>query len=332
MTEVENRPIAYINKDGRPTYRMSAAGVCPIALGAARLGYKPLNAPDFLMRAAREGKRHEPWVIEDLKSEGWEITDRQKEVVIRKPALVLEGHIDGKAQKNGEQRLLEIKTMSKARFESFVRYGLKTEEFYTYAAQITVYHNAVKLPILYVVKCRDNGEIKILPLNGPPLDFDEIYKKFIRIERYARKGQLPNMDGCKRGSFEEFICQYKHICPVVAEEKVEGKVDKLPDALAVYADVYRQGKALEEEGKTLMNEAREKFKEEMTELGINKASQFGLSISRYDGERKSVAVKNLEKALNKHVKDKKIIDKVLKDAITVSKFPNTIRIQDLLQS
>lgn len=202
------------------TYRISSLGYCPRVLSATALEYEPLPESEFLKLAAREGTRHEQWVVEDLESEGWQVTDRQKEVKLSFPAFELVGHIDGVASRNGDKRLLEIKSMSRFRYAAFASSGFA--RFRDYAVQITTYHQAVNLPILYVVKNRDSGKRLDLDMGTPPLSFDEIYDGVVKTEIYVRKKQL-----CPAIRIEDFTCRtcrFRYLCE--PEEKVPVQIDK----------------------------------------------------------------------------------------------------------
>jgi len=227
-------------------YRMSQLGQCPRALSAFRLGYEPLPEPGFLQLAAREGSRHEVWVISDLQEEGWQITDRQKEIALDFPALKLVGHIDGIARKDGQERLLEIKSLGRFRFGSFASSGFA--RFHDYAVQITAYHQAVGLPILYVVKDRDSGKRVNLELDRPPLDWEEVYEAVLNVEIAVRKKQL-----CPAQMTDDFtcrICRYRYLC-----QEEEKKPVSLPADVLRAAGLRRRAMELETEAKELRAEA-----------------------------------------------------------------------------
>jgi hypothetical protein len=229
-------------------YRISSLGHCPRALSAARLGYEPLPEPRFLQVAAREGKRHEEWVIEDLQTEGWEISDRQKEVKLQYPAFELVGHIDGIARRNGDKYLLEIKSMSRFRFASFNSAGFS--RFRDYAFQVTAYQKAVELPVLYVVKNRDSGQ-RLEPdlvLEKSPLDFEEVYEAVLSVELAVRKKQL-----CQAQVTDDFTCRtcrFRYLC----QEEQKTPVPVSTEIIRA-AGLRRRALELESEAKELRAEA-----------------------------------------------------------------------------
>jgi len=235
------------------TYRISSLGQCPRVLSAVALGYEAMPEPEFLKLAAREGERHEQWVVEDLQSEGWQIGDRQKEVRLSFPAFELVGHIDGIASRNGDKRLLEVKSMSRFRFGSFASSGFA--RFQDYAVQVTTYHHAIStlspygpLPIFYVVKDRDSGKRLDLELEKPPLSWKEIYDSIMRTEIYVRKGQL-----CPATRTDDFtcrICRFRYLCE--PEEKIPVQIDR---SVLQAAQLRRRAMELEVEAKELRAEA-----------------------------------------------------------------------------
>ena len=156
----DDRSIAYV--EGKNViYRASGSGTCLTALVAARLGYQPERsqfAQTTLMNAAKEGNLHEDAIVEELKSTyGYRVWGSQDPVEIKViPHVYLRGHIDGFCIPKGARndRLLEIKTMSKNRFAKWKRLGsirnkLLSDEFMSYAYQISVYMEATKLPCIY---------------------------------------------------------------------------------------------------------------------------------------------------------------------------------------
>ena len=99
----------------KPTYRMSECGGCPRAMAASRLGYDPTPDSPASLRMMREGKRHESWIVQDLKEMGYTIetagvcqkcleeTSEEKEgihVEFETPLVRMVGHLDGVDRRN----------------------------------------------------------------------------------------------------------------------------------------------------------------------------------------------------------------------------------------
>lgn len=290
----DSRPIAYLDA-GRPVYRASACGGCLRSLVASRLGFTPVEAPEFMSRAAVEGSRHEPWVIEDLRNLGWEVDSRQEEVEVEAPAFVIRGHIDGTAAKVGERRVLEVKTMSGRRYSDYLRHGLA--KFPRYSAQVAVYHHAKGLPILYAVKNRDSGALDVRALPEPPVEFEEVRRRLLLAEVHARKGALPSCD-YEPKSFERRICPFSYLCDggdSKEEAAVEGRVldwDRL--SLREWAKRYLDAKAQEDAASALKDKAREEIANRLTAAGVPKASVDGYSVSLSTRTRKWIDTARLE--------------------------------------
>ena len=241
--------------ENKPVYRMSSCGDCARALSAERLGYPSEPAPDWLERAANEGKKHEEWIVEELRKHDV-VFHRQRKVTLDFPLFTLVGHIDGKIQDRDLQRqeqLLEIKSMSQYEFDRWMKEGWSG--FQSYAAQITCYMKGTGLSkVLYLIKNRSSGYIDKATLTEPPANFDEIIAKLENVENAVRMGllveaeYLPDSLQCRR-------CFYKAHClstPV--------KFEAVPESVLLQAsENWRKGKALEQEAKELMESAKEKF-------------------------------------------------------------------------
>lgn len=315
MTE----PMVYLEEGRRPVYRASSAGRCRRALGAARLGYEPLPEAPALALAAREGRRHEEWMVEDLAAEGYEVRDRQREVRINLAALSIVGHIDGLVCVGSDLLLLEVKSMSRFRFEAFARKGF--DDFPDYAAQVAVYHRAERLPVLYVVKCRDTGRTVRRVLEEPPVPFAYVSRRLIEVEIHARRGLLPEPE-CRPGDYLRFTCPYRHMC-----EEEEEILEPVQD-LAPYADMYRRGKALEDEAQELLKEAREKFLEALRAGGRDSVTVSGLSAKLVSSERKSYREEDLAREMLGQGIPEAVVREVLGRAARVSRV-ESLRFRDL---
>ncbi len=169
----DERPIVYV-EGMMPVYRASAIGGCIRAIVASRMGFDPMESPDFMVNAAEEGTRLEPVVLDALFDKigasgityipQVEVEDRTlPNCIIRGhlDAIITEGEIDpsvcgptfpSSLSKFGgvigtndlinlHYGLIEIKTMSDAVFKKFIKHGLKA--FPRYMAQISFYHHAV---------------------------------------------------------------------------------------------------------------------------------------------------------------------------------------------
>ncbi len=241
----DNRSIAYQEGD-ISIYRASGTGSCITALVAAKAGYEEARSQyseNILMNAAREGNMHEGAVIDTLKTEyGWRVDGSQDLMEMQIiPKVVIRGHIDGFCipKKARNQRLLEVKTMSRDRFKKWMALGddarsrLLTDEFDKYAWQISNYMWHYGMSAMYVVKNRDSGKLDISEIKLPPIDKKTIRKKIIQVEMWAAKGDIPP---CKAASSDQFFCQYPYLhdndSPFGAEpDNEEAPIDDATTAL-----------------------------------------------------------------------------------------------------
>jgi hypothetical protein len=325
-TVMMDRPIVVALDDGKPEYRASSAGYCRRMLTAARLGYEPLPPRDFMTRAAREGKRHEDWVIEDLIEMGYPIDMGTRNMLckINFPAFSITGHIDAADLKD---RIYEIKSMSRARFETWRR--KRFDAFPEYAAQVTAYKHMISdetgktWNVVYAVKCRDNGQLDVIEIDWTPISFEDVYDRLLSVELAARKKLLPNTE-CEPGSFERYICRWRYLCEEPVKEKTPEEIPDLSDL----ANDWRRGKAMQEEAEALVDAAKERFKEVMASHGLKKLNAWGLSLNYYTGSRENFTRKGLTEAMAWAGIDKSIIKDVLDRAANPSTY-TAVRITDL---
>lgn len=319
-----DRPIVSVPADGRPEYRASAAGYCRRMLTAARLGYEPLPPRDFMTRAAREGKRHEDWVIEDLIEMGYPIETRNVPCKINFPAFSITGHIDATDLKG---RIYEIKSMSRARFEAWRK--KRFDAFPEYAAQVTAYKHMIAdktgktWNVVYAVKCRDDGRLDVIEIDWTPISFDDVYDRLLSVELQARKKLLPNAE-CEPGSFARYICRWRYLCEEPIKEEAPEEIPDLSDL----ANDWRRGKAMQEEAEALVDAAKERFKEVMKQHGLKKLNAWGLALSYYTGSKENFTRKGLTEAMTEAGIDKNLIKKILDRAANPSTY-DAVRITDL---
>ena len=239
-------PLAPVTRKGRlvkPTYSMSGVGGCPRAVVAQRLGYDVVEPPEFMQTAAKEGTRHEDWVAEDLKELGWKVSKpvvclrcgrNGHHVELDFPAFKLVGHMDRLAWRDDPKtrvhiedsdRLVEIKSLGRFRAEKLIKalaHDTFKQEFREYAMQVSCYHHASNVPILYVVKNRDTGKLVTFEIEAP-YSREYISEYVLELELRARKDSLPKCE-YRRGDFERTICAVKYMC---AGEDKETEVSTL---------------------------------------------------------------------------------------------------------
>jgi len=327
----DDRPIAY-TEGPVSIYRASSIGSCLTALVAAKQGHKPARAEfqeTVLMNAANEGNLHEPAIVERLKADlGWRVWGGQdvmeKRVI---PNVFIRGHIDGFCIPKGARndRLLEIKTMSKDRFKKWkasgttVRSRLMTDDFIKYGWQISTYMHHYNIPAMYVVKNRDSGELDIGELKLPTVDWKTIKKKIIEAEMWAKRDELPP---CVATSSEQFFCQYPYLhggSPFGDEdddeyEPFDSATDVLLSGMAAhYADLAAQVAVL----KPLDDERKQVGKKILEALPSKKVTAGEWEISRVDSKRK---IPNYEAAAQKLGMDPDVLTEAIEATMGENSF------------
>ena len=223
----DNRPEVYIEDDGTIVYRASSLGHCLRGLVAARHGVTPYekdwgggnDGPDPMS----EGELHEIDVVERmLPARGWTVTDRQKEIelVVREagpgfPKIVVRCHLDGVAQREGDvRRVLEVKSMSKAAYKRWS--AKKFDEYPGYAWQVSACAHAMWMPILYVVKCRDDGSLDVWEMDTIPIKRDVVLGRVLWVEKWVKHGDdLPPCEAWQ----SQWICNYPQLHEGYDEER-----------------------------------------------------------------------------------------------------------------
>jgi hypothetical protein len=226
----DNRPPAY-EENGKVVYRASAVGLCPNALAMIRLGYPLSPRSEMLDMTAEEGELHERAVKEKMRGQGGVVEGEQNEFEfeIVPGQVAIRGHFDARevAGPNGERGCLEVKSMSKARFEAWTKKGFRDQQFEAYAWQASVLLQAVaavQQPLIYVVKNRDSGQTDIQTFTRPPFTFAQIRARIATVETMVLKSEIPAE--CPGG--ERFFCPmwmfHERGVRKVAEEGVSGAV------------------------------------------------------------------------------------------------------------
>ena len=248
----DDRGIGY--REGNTSiYRASGIGYCLTRIVAYMLDYK--EAPSqfqgqVMANAAREGNLHEGSIIERLEEEGFRVDETQTQVELQVlPRVLIRGHTDGivyppRAKK---ARVLEVKTMSKDRFRMWERVGDNTAdrmasgEWDGYAWQLSAYMHTLNLPAIYVVKNRDSGKLLIDEVKVPPIPLRDITKKIIAVEKWRKRGELPD---CEATGGERFFCPFPYLHDTGSEFGMEpdNELEPIDDAqrglIAALADQY----------------------------------------------------------------------------------------------
>jgi len=228
-----------------------------------RLDMRSEAPPEWLERAANEGRWHEQRIKDELRADDIAVYDEQSEYVLEYDTFRLVGHIDGRVNNHGNEMLLEIKSMSQYEFDRWIRGGFK--EFPEYADQLACYVTATGLEnCLYIVKNRSSGyEDRRICFDAQDdaaakRHIDVIVNKLTAIEDWLSKNiEVGAREGVYPADFDPTSlecrrCEYKYLC--IKVEKLSPVAEKvLVDASAK----WREGKRLEAQADSLISEARE---------------------------------------------------------------------------
>lgn len=232
----DDRHIVYKEADGTIVYRASSVGKPLRCLSAARQGYDPLPAPEYLLKAAAAGTAIEPVVKARMRSEGWRVSGEQNEVeVVVEPGVIIRGHLDAVhcfAPGSDDDHGLEVKSMSRRVWDKWQ--SGRFDNFPSYAAQLTTYMAALNFrPFWYAVICRDDPDLfEVVEVTDPPADWDAIKRKVSLSERFAQLGILPVCD-----EPSEYSCPYEFLCDhrdILFAELESGSDDVLLRAVEAY--------------------------------------------------------------------------------------------------
>jgi len=280
----DNRSIAY--QEGKVSiYRASGVGSCLTALVAAKLGYEEDRSKyvsDILTNAAREGNMHEGAVIDTLKSElGWRVRGGQKSIEMKViPNVIIRGHIDGTCfpPKMKNERLLEVKTMSRDRFKKWIGMGpdartrLLSEDFESYGWQISAYMHQMGMAAIYTVKNRDSGVLDISEITVPPVDLKTIKKKIIEAEMWFKRGEIPP---CTTTSSSKFFCPFPYLHEDVSPfgDEPDSELPPISDArtglILTMAEHYAELAKKVATMKPIDEERKEVGKKLLTTIGVD---------------------------------------------------------------
>lgn len=248
----------YSHLDFRFIYRASSLGGCLKAMAALQLGYTPVETPEFFAGIFKEGRLHEDSIINDLIESGYQVYDRELQVVfpVTKEIAVV-GHIDGKLiELAGKHRLLEMKTMSADAYKEFANKGWDTPGLIQkYKWQVSTYMWATELPLTLIAKNRNNGRIMDLSASEPFYTKGQIMARVLKAHSYVTTGELP--DDCEGG----FPCPvpYLHAEPQPAQSKAEDTDGQAPEAVLELVADLRAARAMEAAAKAKARVVKEQL-------------------------------------------------------------------------
>ena len=291
MADYVQLPTVY-NDGDIMVVRASGSGSCVRALSAYGRYDEvvSLQRQELLDRTSKEGNLHETPVVDYLREQGYDVSQAQDVVTLEviKGRVEIRGHIDGSIPKTA---LVEVKTMSKSRFDEWQRHGLSA--FTKYQWQLSSYWyaqanqwgvSADDMKAIYAVKRRDDGLIDVKEIDRPPISFQDIRKKMVQVYAHRKDKTLP---ACDITGNEQFWCPF----PFLHEEDV---VDMdLPDetilALEELVNQYDGYRAIEATGKAAADKKRAIGKEMLDLMdGRDKADVADFKITRVKQRKESV--------------------------------------------
>lgn len=269
-------------------YRMSQAGVCKMALSLWRLGYSPQPFGQQALAIMREGNIQENLLIEEMKSKGIEVTDRQKECWITRPTFSILGHLDGKIEIDNALGVLEIKALGLSTFLKLKENDLGA--FPVYMVQCALYMAAENAQFcLLIAKCRDNAEKLEIYIEPMPTLTAKILEKLEEIESLACEGEV-----CfARYDITSPECRFCRWKQYYCAPQLDSREITSPDLITA-AESYRAGHELRRKGELLENSAKTRFREYLKAEQIATMRVSGLTIQLQQRTRTSIDRKLLE--------------------------------------
>jgi len=292
----------------KSVYSMSAMGSCPRVLAAEKLGHEapPMTSEDLTRLeyytmcediAAKQitnlGYELEPSTLCQTCLEKYGNTRYGIHVEIDTPLFVLLGHLDRRLILPNRRLPVEIKSAGRFIWPKFAKEEFNA--FTGYAGQEACYLEAEQSPGIYWVLNRDTGEpLKYIVndfkneinLEGfkkitLPVTYEEIIDKLNQVEIAVQYGELPegeDSDNCR-------YCKYGFLCSKAPKIESEDKTEviKIP-SLVEAARMYRQGHAMEGEGKSLKETAVISLLSHAKDNNIPKYKVGGVSFS-YQGQK-----------------------------------------------
>lgn len=256
--ESEREPEVY-----KYTYRASSLGGCIKSLIAARSGYEPLDVYSG-MTVLEEGNLHEPHIIERLRTDGWIISRQQEECerVLAGFGVNITGHNDGIIQLStgddyttaSDPLVLEIKTMGDASFKDWKRRGWSNPGLMQkYKWQVSFYMHCYAMPLMFVVKNRNSGEMDTDFVREPFYSWSDIVNRITQIEIAARNSDLPEL--CDSPMYP---CPFNYLHEEAKDDTIAEAGDELSGLVAEYILKRDKRDELVNECKVILGEIKEK--------------------------------------------------------------------------
>ena len=281
---------------------MSQLGNCARTLTAQHLKLIPeAEIPEYLRLAAREGKRHEQHIKDDLQEHNWKSMTGTADpycapcdrfgyhVDMQGESFVLRGHIDDIVQPikyPDYQHFAEYKALGRFTTDKLLRAGL--EKHRTYSMQFSCYATQMKLPGLYVIKNRDTGSMNV-EVKQAQYTEDEIVERCAMIANAINTEDILPCD-VDTESIDTWSCTKLCADGQLGESQVEKPV---PESITKYIGELRQAKSMETVAKKLKSESQAMILSYMSASGRKRLIEDEMQITLVpEGERTIYNVPN----------------------------------------
>lgn len=249
----------------RDYFRGSEVGHCSNQINFRRRGTPVSDRGVNKTRFLEDGHLHQAVLSAELRKAGIKLTGEEEEsletIRVGKTDITIKAHKDGTVKIDGEEYLLEVKSVKEAKFQEL----MKTNDVSAYYDQIQIYLYLYQYPVCKLIVVDRNSSLRLeytIKYDDARVKF--LLKKLAQIEKdlaadtvssrdYPRTskecGWCPYFEGCwgvQRG-------RYAHGEKMEKAIEIEGK--KEVKAWEVGIDLYRKYSRLSQEAKQYKEEA-----------------------------------------------------------------------------
>ena len=217
-------------------FNISEAGRCARTITAEHLGLHRFEPDEGAKLRMREGNRHEQFIREDLPEHGWKsiLPDGAYcddcgrggvHVDLDFGSYRFVGHYDDLVRQlkpTYQVHLGEYKAMGRFTWQKMVKIGL--DDHRTYSMQVFLYHLATDLPIMYAMKNRDTGQMRVFPYHPWHLNEEDVEERFSVIAQCIADKELADCDKVE-GQTDHYtcteLCTLSQLEQMVTEARIE---------------------------------------------------------------------------------------------------------------
>lgn len=200
-------------------YRASALGGCFRALWAARNEHPPKDPPDAMQAIFDRGHEIEDIVLDRLVAEGWNIYDRQREIIIpmeiaTDPPCFIVGHIDAlgappeglfpdEPESHLFEHVIEVKGFGKSLMDKWRLHGFSA--FPRYKIQAGAYLRGIPCgDLLMAIYEKDTEQIHFSHHPDLGVEAWQLEAIVLSVEECFKTGQIPSCTN-------EYPCPYYYL-------------------------------------------------------------------------------------------------------------------------